>query len=134
MFTCLANYEKPLKVGHHKLDHETIYLTFSPIGSINYGIFILTNQQVVLMRLTYHYQSTPFLLIYLHIMFWSCQEICKWFNFILPQHTCPLSIPQLPNKLETWGHQHITWTWISYRWLIQNHVAHILHKLFPSLP
>ncbi len=25
MFICLANYEKPLKVKHHKFDHETIF-------------------------------------------------------------------------------------------------------------
>ena len=48
MFTCSANYDKSLKMLHHKLSHETIFLTPSLIGSINARIFILTNRQVVL--------------------------------------------------------------------------------------
>ncbi len=56
MFTCLANYVKSLKISHHKLTHETIFLTPSLIGSINDGIFILTNRQVVLIGLE---QVTP---------------------------------------------------------------------------
>ena len=51
MFTCSANYDKSLKMLHHKLTYETIFLTYSLIGSINVGILILTNRLVVLMGL-----------------------------------------------------------------------------------
>ena len=53
MFTYLSNYDKALKILHHKLAHETIVLTLSLIGSINARMFLLTNQQVVLTRLNY---------------------------------------------------------------------------------
>ena len=51
MFTFVANYDKALKVIGLKLAHETIFLISSLIGSIIDRIFILTNQQVVLMGL-----------------------------------------------------------------------------------
>ncbi len=50
MFTWVANYDKALKMLHTQTciwDH--FFLTTSLIGSINDRIFILTNQQVVLM-------------------------------------------------------------------------------------
>ena len=51
MFIRLANYDKSLKMLHHKLAYETFFLTPSLIGSTNDRIFILTNWQVVLMGL-----------------------------------------------------------------------------------
>ena len=47
MFTYSANYDKSLKMLHHKL-MRLFFLTPSPIGSINARIFILTNRQVVI--------------------------------------------------------------------------------------
>ena len=51
MSRCLANYDNSLKMWHHKLAHETIFLTPSLIGSINDRIYILTNQEIVLIGL-----------------------------------------------------------------------------------
>ena len=51
MFTYLANYGKSLKKLHHKLVYKTIFITPSLIGSINGGLIVLTNRQVVPMGL-----------------------------------------------------------------------------------
>ena len=51
LFACLTNHDEALTMQHHKLAHETIFLTPSLIGLINGTIPILTYRQVVLIGL-----------------------------------------------------------------------------------
>ncbi len=55
IFTCSTNYDKALKMLHHKCVYETIFLTSPLIGSINIRTFILTYHQVVPMVLNSYF-------------------------------------------------------------------------------
>ncbi len=78
MTNFLANHDNAFKMFHYTLAHDaSIFHTPSMIGLINDGIFLLTNQQVVLIivisvaQLSHsQFGLRPVLLVFTNLRFW----------------------------------------------------------------